>query len=93
MTDGVGTTRPVIVTKVVLGEFSPPEKLGYTWSVTKMTKRSLKLQINFENPIYVSTEEEPEQLEITFNGGQVFASEEGLLLEMPLFRETMFRAL
>ena len=60
--DQVGTKRPLFELMVSLGFYSPPEMLSYTWSITQMTKRSLHLRINFENPIYVSTEEEPEQL-------------------------------
>ena len=81
--------------KVVVGALTSAEKLGYSYSLTGMTKRSLELQLKFENPIFVSVEEDPEQLEVTFNGGgNVFVSEHGMTLELPQFRSVKkFRSL
>ena len=79
--------------KVIPGKYSKPEMLGYNWSVTQMTKRSLELQIDFANPNYVSREEEPELLEITYNGGELFVSEIGLPLYLPSLRDRKIGAL
>ena len=51
ITDGSGTKRPSFNFKVIVGAYSQPEMLAYSWSVTGMTKRSLLLQINFQKPI------------------------------------------
>ena len=48
-----------------------------------MTQRGFSLQINFANPLYVSTETEPDLLEVTFYGGNLFVSEQGIALELP----------
>lgn len=37
--------------------------------------------------MYISMEEEHEMLKVTFNGGSLFVSEEGMLLDLPLERE------
>lgn len=85
--DASGIQLPIFAPEVVLGAYTDESMLGYSWSVLQMTKRSLKLQITFENPIYVSMEEENEVLRVTFNGGSLFVSAEGMLLELPLERE------
>ena len=87
VTDGSGEQLPIFAPEVVLGAYSDETMLGYSWSVLKMTKRSLDLQIAFENPMYISMEEEHEMLKVTFNGGFLFVSEEGMLLDLPLERE------
>ena len=53
----------------MIGAYTDESMLAYSWDLVKMTKRSLILQIRFENPIYVSMEEEQEVLKVTFNGG------------------------
>ena len=47
-----------------------------------MDKRSLQLQIAFENPLFVSTEYEPEVLEIKISDGAIFLSVDGLPLQI-----------
>ena len=63
-TDLSGVTRPIFDVNVRIGEDSPKEKLGYSWEVVSMTLRSLEIQLNFENPSYVSMADEAEVLEI-----------------------------
>ena len=76
-----------------MGQSSDPEMLAYTWEMVRMTSRTLELAINFANTIYVSAEEDPEQLEITINSGKFFVSAEGAPLLLPSQREIQFRAL
>ena len=89
--DASGTQLPIFAPEVVLGAYTDESMLGYSWSAQHMTKRSLDLKITFENPIYVSMEEEHEVLRVTFNGGSLFVSEEGMLLELPQEREAILR--
>ena len=74
VTDWSGVTRPFLEINEKIGYYSPEEKLGYSWEIVLMTARSLEIQLNFENPIYVSMSEEPEVLEIQINSGQIFFS-------------------
>lgn len=73
---------PAFTFKVVSGAFSDQAKLGYSWKVVTFGKRSLELQITFENPIYISMEEEPEFAEVTIKQASIFISEAGLPLDM-----------
>ena len=57
-------TRPIFDVNMSIADDSPQEKLGYSWEVVSMTARSLEIQLNFENSIYVSSSEEPEVLNI-----------------------------
>ena len=66
--------------EVVPSEDSDPLKMGYSWDIAGMDKRSLDLQITFENPLYISVNEEGEKLEIHINDGSAFLSELGLPL-------------
>ena len=45
-----------------------------------MDKRSLELQINFENPLYISMDAEPNYLKVIIRDGSLFLSEDGLPL-------------
>ena len=65
-----GVTRPVIDLQVRHEQEDLYEdKLGLTWEIISMTKRSLELQLDFEHPSYISMTEIPESLEIQINGG------------------------
>ena len=46
-TDSARVKRPSFSLKVILGAYSQPDRLAYSWIATEMTKRSLQLQINF----------------------------------------------
>ena len=78
--DGSGIN--VFSLDVQLGAYSLPEDLGYSWSIQSYVGRELVLVIDFEKPLYVSTEEDPEYLEIVIRDGSLFLSQEGLPLEI-----------
>ena len=67
---------------VIVGADSYPLNIGYDWSVISMDKRALKLQMTFENTLYISREEEDEYLEIKINDGSLFLSEDFLPLNL-----------
>lgn len=69
-----GKTLPVLDVKVVEGYLSDPKKLKFTWKVKEMQKRELRLQLYFETAMFVSSQEEPETLQVTFNDRQLFTS-------------------
>ena len=56
--------------------------MEYSWKVVKMAERYLELQIDFKSPLYISTEEEPEMLEIIISDGSMFLSTDWLPLEL-----------
>ena len=70
----------ILDTKVVTGDYSDPNNIKFSWDVVAMEKRKLELQLNFEKPLYVSTEEEPEYLEVQLMDVNMFISEEFLPL-------------
>ena len=72
---------PIFSVKVIRGEYSLPDKMEYSWKVVKMAERYLELQIDFTSPLYISTEEEPEMLEIIISDGSMFLSTDWLPLE------------
>ena len=78
MADDIGK---IIDTKVIVGDESDPNNIKYSWDVVSMDKRKLELQLNFESPLYISTEDEPEYLEVQMLNVNTFISEEGLPLE------------
>ena len=59
-----------------------PEKLGYSWTIKSYKDQTLEIELLFDNPIYVSVEEEPELLQILIKDGSLFLSEEGLPLDL-----------
>ena len=73
---------PIFSVKVIRGEYSLPDKMEYSWKVVKMAERYLELQIDFKSPLYISTEEEPEMLEIIISDGSMFLSTDWLPLEL-----------
>ena len=52
---------------MIAGEDTDIEKIGYTWSVVSMGTRSINLQLNFEYPLYISTNRDREKLKVIFN--------------------------
>ena len=68
--------------QVIEGEDSDIEKIGYTWDVVSMGTRSMELQLNFENPLYISVNSDSEKLVVVFNDGTALLSEDGLPLDL-----------
>ena len=77
MADDIGK---IMDTKVIIGNESDPNNIKYSWDVVSMDKRKLELQLIFESPLYISTENEPEYLEVQMLNVNTFISEEGLPL-------------
>lgn len=67
---------------VIPGQDTDPEKVDFSWEVLRMSKRSMDLQLAFENPLYISTKQDKEKLEIVFNDRIAFLSEAGLPLDL-----------
>ena len=72
MVDKIDT---IMAAKVIIGEESDPNNLNYSWDIVSMDKRKLELQIDFESPLYISTEDEPEYLEVQMLNVYQFVSE------------------
>jgi len=45
---------PVLHIEIVAGEDSDQEMLGFTWRVVSQTNRTLVVQLEFENAIFIS---------------------------------------
>jgi len=72
--------------RVVPSAYSDPGRLEHKWRVVEYSKRSLQLQIEFENPIYVSMEEEADVAEVVINNSTILFSERGLPLDFEASR-------
>ena len=46
--------KPAFEFRMVVGEYSEPEKMNYTWSIVEYNSKSLEIQVVFENPAYIS---------------------------------------
>lgn len=65
VTDLSGVTRPLFDITVRRDEETPEDKIGFAWKLTKMTSRTLEIQVDFENPSYISVAADgPEFLEV-----------------------------
>ena len=76
------TGEKVFDFKVIAGDYSDPTKMGYSWKAVAFDERSLDLQIYFDNPNFVSMEEDPEYVRVIIRDGSIFVSEDGLPLEL-----------
>ena len=84
-------TRPIFELEVLPGYDSSPDNLGYSWTPIEMTKRALKLKLDFKDPSYISMEKDPEVLQIRINGGNIFFSVKAMQLELPEIHQINFR--
>ena len=76
------TGEKVFEFKVITGAYSDSTKMKYKWRAVRYDTRSMDLQVDFEYPIYISMEEEPEYIEVVINDGSIFMSKLGLPLDI-----------
>ena len=62
----------VFTVEVIPGKDSDPSKLDFTWSVQEMTERQILIQMNFEDALYVSANEQPDTMRVTFADKYMF---------------------
>ena len=74
---------PVLSVEVIPSEFSSPENMRFEWSVSEMTKRYIRLQLNFETAKFISANAEADRIRITFNDRFMFISEDDLAIQPP----------
>ena len=74
-------TDEIIEANVLIGVDSEPQNINLTWQVVSMKSRSLEIQLNFEKPLYISSQSEPEVLEVKIKDSLQFFSTEGLPLK------------
>ena len=59
---------------MIPGLYSDLKQLGFTYNVTRYSRKTLELKIEFENPTEISREiSDPDYLEITLNKPYFFA--------------------
>ena len=63
--------------KVIGGKLSDPSQLFFTWRLQRFSPQQLVLDLDFENPEYVSIKEIKDQLKITIYGFYLFADIKG----------------
>lgn len=75
-----GKLLPVLSVEVIPSDYSDTENLRFDWQTTEMTKRSIRFELLFETAKYVSANEEPDRIRITFNDRYMFVSESDLAI-------------
>ena len=68
--------KPILDVQIVPGSFSNPEDTNYSWNITKWEDKELNLQIWFKYPDKISTNEDPEKIQVIFYGIEYFVSED-----------------
>ena len=72
---------------VIPGYFSSDEELGFTWHVDQYDSQQLSIKLSFQNPEYVSTNGNSDQLEVKFMSGDYFYD----IDDLPLANNTVIR--
>jgi hypothetical protein len=54
-----------------------PENLTFTYNITSYKPKLLTVQLNFVDPTIVSSFDDPDKVEVKFNGYYFFFSEQG----------------
>ena len=71
-----GKEYPVLEIKVLSRSENAFERnLAFSWDLLEMTKRRLRIKLNFADAIVVSADTEPDLLSITFRDPYIFKSE------------------
>ncbi len=72
-----GKLRPALELKMKPGYYSDPSNLTFSYNISAMTPRTITLQISFDFPNLISSLDDPEKLEVYFNGYFFFFSQYG----------------
>ena len=72
---------PVFKVDVIPGDDSDPTKLNFGWQVDLMSERLIQLQMIFEEAVYVSSNDEPDILKVTFIDKYMFVGKNGMPIE------------
>jgi hypothetical protein len=78
------TTQPFLEILIEPGKLSNATMLQFNWKLLNFTSGELLIQLEFENPEYVSSNIYPDQLSIIVHGFYMFADKKGNYM-MPEF--------
>ena len=71
--------EPALKLTLLPGDYSDPDRLGYTQQIIAYSQTQIQIKLSFENPVEVSADiKEPESVKIEFPGYQYFFDSEGL---------------
>ena len=65
-----GKTVPIIELEIKPGYYSSISNLSFTYEIIEYTSRIIKIQIKFENPILISSLDDPDKLNVKFNANK-----------------------
>ncbi len=78
------TYCPIIELKVLSGKFTDPNMMKFNWTVIDFTYKELLIQLNFENPNYISsTYAYPDSIQASIFGVQFFKDNLGNIMFPP----------
>ena len=72
---------PVLSLSIIPGQGQNEKDLGFTWYVTNQTSSELEIQVQFNNPWYVSSGYSPDKMLIKFNDPMLFLGKNGFLID------------
>ena len=71
----------IISIDMIAGTDSELENLGFTWKVSRFTQKSMDVSLDFEYPLFVSSQGDRDQLNVTFKSSDLFIDEDYMRLE------------
>lgn len=63
-----GAVLPALELKLKPGYYSDPSNLTFSYNITAITPLTITVQIYFDVPELISTMDDPESMEVHFNG-------------------------
>lgn len=72
-----GKELPALEVAILPGFYSTPENLTFTYNITSYTPKLLTIQLNFDDPSIVSSLDDPDKVQVKFNGYYFFFSDQG----------------
>lgn len=83
--------KPVLTVTVEPSLMQEPENVAMNWSIQNWSPSKIELQLEFERPLYVSFEKEPDFLVVNFADPDLFITENGI--QIPVQHRTLRRNL
>jgi hypothetical protein len=76
-----GQWVPALELIIAPGYYSMPGNLTFTYNITSYSPRMMTLKINLDNPLLVSSYDDPDALIVKFNAKFFFFSDYGRLIK------------
>ena len=71
---------PVLSVEVIPNEDQDPKKVDFDWEVTSMTEKEMRIKLFFKTGVYISQQQDPDILKITFRDPSIFVGVNNLVI-------------